>query len=106
VEKITDSVERSSAAGWPANQRVERSDQSGPIRRQMQVGDKQRGRRLHVSACVVSLCDFGSIDDHVVFGHVLMHAAVAGGHGLDAVDYFGAGDDVAEDAITPAIGVG
>src|SRR5690606_35530007 len=50
--------------------------------------------------------NFRLLDDHVLGGHVLVKAPVAGFHALDLVDHVGAFDHLAEHGIAPAVGRG
>src|SRR5438552_6689487 len=52
------------------------------------------------------LDDFRPLDDHVLDGHVGVTAAAAGLYPLDFVDDVLALDDLAEDAVAPALGAG
>src|SRR2546423_10640344 len=52
------------------------------------------------------LADFRPPDDHVLDGHVRVTAAAAGLYPLDFVDDVLALDDLAEHAVTPALGAG
>ena len=50
--------------------------------------------------------NFSAFDDYVLFRHVLMEPGTAGLDALDLVDHLGAFDDFAENAVTPAVGIG